>query len=129
MKDHMEDYKAKNYTWGGSVTGRLDNLELARERTDMKCDSVRDVLTSWMVTFEALEMSIGRAAKDVKTIEDWLVPNSQAVIEVQGQIVELLDLSGFRHTNTCVTRVILSGQWMTSTEYFTRNRIYYRVRA
>jgi hypothetical protein len=38
-------------------------------------------------------------------------------------------LSGFRHTNTCVTRVILSGQWMTSTEYFTRNRIYYRVRA
>ena len=92
MKDHMEDYEAKSTTWGGVLQARVDDLELARDRTNEKCDTVREVLTSWMVTFEALEKSIGNTAEDVKTIEDWLTPNSWCVAETQEQIKELTDL-------------------------------------
>jgi hypothetical protein len=49
-------------------------------------------VTSWMVTFEALEGSIGKTAEDVKVIEDWLVPNSCSVIETQEQIASLAEL-------------------------------------
>jgi chromosome segregation ATPase len=92
MKDHMEDYEAKTCTWGGVLQGRVDDLELAKGRTDEKCESIREVLTSWMVTFEALEQSIGRTAEDVKVIEEWLEPNSRCVAETQEQIKELSDL-------------------------------------
>jgi methyl-accepting chemotaxis protein len=92
MKVHMEDYEAKTATWSGVLQGRVDDLELARDRTNEKCDTVREVLTSWMVTFEALEKSIGATAEDVKTIEDWLTPNSRCVAETQEQIKELSDL-------------------------------------
>jgi chromosome segregation ATPase len=91
MKDHLEEER-KNYVWGGGVTERLNFLEQGKERTDAKCDDVREVLTSWMVTFEALETNIGRTAKDVKVIEDWLEPNSRSIIEAQEQIVGLSDL-------------------------------------
>jgi chromosome segregation ATPase len=92
MKDRLEEEDRKNYVWGGGVTERLNFLEQGKERTDAKCDDVREVLTSWMVTFEALEMSIGRTAEDVKVIEEWLEPNPRCVAETQEQIKELSDL-------------------------------------
>jgi hypothetical protein len=45
---------------------RIDDLELVKERTDAKCDSVQEVLTSWMVTFKALETSVGDAVARVQ---------------------------------------------------------------
>jgi hypothetical protein len=92
MKDHLEEEERKSYVWGGGVTERLNFLEQGKERTDAKCDDVREVLTSWMVTFEALEGSIGKTAGDVKVIEDWLEPNSCCIIEAQKQIANLAEL-------------------------------------
>ena len=102
MKVHMEDYEAKTATWSGVLQGRVDDLELARDRTNEKCDTVREVLTSWMVTFEALEKSIGVTAEDVKTIEDWLTPNSRCVAETQEQIKELSDLVKDQASTICL---------------------------
>jgi hypothetical protein len=71
---------------------RLHFLEQGKEVTDGKCDDVREVLTSWMVTFETLEGSIGKTTKDVKVIEDWLEPNSCSIVEAQVEIEKLTDL-------------------------------------
>jgi hypothetical protein len=71
---------------------RLNAVELGNARATEKCDSVQEVLTSWMVTFEDLERSIGRTAEDVKVIEDWLEPNSRSIIEAQEQISSLAEL-------------------------------------
>jgi hypothetical protein len=92
MKVHMEDEERKSYVWGGGVTERLNFLEQGKERTDPKCDDVREVLTSWMVTFKALEGNIGRTAEDAKAIEDWLEPNSCSIIDAQVEIEKLTDL-------------------------------------
>ena len=76
------------FTAGGAVEsehqGRLDNhqerlnaVELASEIAKEKCDSVWEVLTSWMATFEALEGSIGDATTRVHAMEDHLTERSQ----------------------------------------------------
>jgi hypothetical protein len=92
MKDQLEEEGRKDYVWRGGVTERLNFLEQGKETTDSKCDDVREVLTSWMVTFEALEGSIGKTAEDVKVIEDWLEPNSRLIVEAQVEIEKLADL-------------------------------------
>jgi chromosome segregation ATPase len=56
---------------------RIEDLELAKERTDTKCESIREVLTSWMVTFEALETSVGSVATRIQDMEDHLVDRSK----------------------------------------------------
>ena len=56
---------------------RLNVVELASEIAKEKCDSVREVLTSWMVTFEALEKSIADASTRVFAMEDHLTERSQ----------------------------------------------------
>jgi hypothetical protein len=99
VSDMYQDF----FTSGGAMESRFDGtleehhdrlnaVELGNARASEKCDSVREVLTSWMVTFEALETSVGRTAKDVKVIEDWLKPNSRSIVEAQERIVEMSDL-------------------------------------
>jgi hypothetical protein len=99
MKDQLEEEGKKDYVWRGGVTERLHFLEQGKEVTDGKCDDVREVLTSWMVTFEALEGNVGKCFTNtnlvsdrVKDIEDWLEPNSRSIVEAQEQIVSLADL-------------------------------------
>jgi predicted nucleic acid-binding Zn-ribbon protein len=99
VSDMYQDF----FTSGGAMESRFDGMleehhdrlnavELGNARAAEKCDSVREVLTSWMVTFEALEGSIGKTAEDVKVIEDWLEPNSRSIIEAQVEIEKLTDL-------------------------------------
>jgi hypothetical protein len=99
VSDMYQDF----FTSGGAMESRFDGtleehhdrlnaVELGNARAAEKCDSVREVLTSWMVTFEALEGNIGKTAEDVKVIEDWLMPNSCSVIETQEQIASLAEL-------------------------------------
>jgi hypothetical protein len=99
VSDMYQDF----FTSGGAMESRFDGtleehhdrlnaVELGNARAAEKCDSVRDVLTSWMVTFEALEGSIGETAKDVKVIEEWLEPNSRSIVEAQVEIGKLTDL-------------------------------------
>jgi hypothetical protein len=99
VSDMYQDF----FTSGGAMESRFDGtleehhdrlnaMELGNVRAAEKCDSVREVLTSWMVTFEALETSVGRTAEDVKVIEDWLEPNSRSIVEAQEQIAGLADL-------------------------------------
>jgi hypothetical protein len=105
---------------GGAMESRFDGLleghgerlavvEQASGIAAEKCDSVWDVLMSWMVTFEALETNIGKAFENntktherVSIIEDWLEPNSWMVVETQGQIVELLDLVKDQASTICL---------------------------
>jgi hypothetical protein len=99
VSDMYQDF----FTSGGAMESRFDGtleehhdrlnaVELGNGRAAEKCDSVREVLTSWMVTFEALEGSIGDIAKDVKVIKEWLEPNSRSIIEAQVEIEKLTDL-------------------------------------
>ena len=72
---------------GGFVPSeRLNEVELASGITKEKCDSVRDVLTSWMSTFEALETSIGDATTRVVAMEDHLVGRSQSLVDLDSQV-------------------------------------------
>jgi hypothetical protein len=66
---------------------RLNAVELGNARAAEKCDSVREVLTSWMITFEALEGNVGKcfdntnlACDRIKDLEDWLEPNSRSIV-------------------------------------------------
>jgi hypothetical protein len=73
----------------------LDDLKLAKERTDKKCESVREVLTSWMVTFEALETSVGSVTAQAQTLEDnqeWLASHSAAMTEMSNGIREFQEM-------------------------------------
>jgi hypothetical protein len=78
---------------------RLSVVEQASAIAAEKCDSVREVLTSWMMTFEALEGNVAKAFGNtnvtfdrIKDIEDWLMPNSKMVVETQEQIAGLSEL-------------------------------------
>jgi hypothetical protein len=99
VSDMYQDF----FTSGGAMESRFDGtleehhdrlnaVELGNARAAEKCDSVREVLTSWMVTFEVLEGSIGDTAKDVKVIEEWLEPNSRSIVDAQVEIGKLTDL-------------------------------------
>jgi chromosome segregation ATPase len=103
---HYHDF----FTSGGSMESRFEGLidghgerlavvEQASAVAAEKCDSVREVLTSWMMTFEALEGNVGKAFNNsniafnrIKDIEDWLEPNSRSIVEAQEQIASLADL-------------------------------------
>jgi chromosome segregation ATPase len=85
----MEDEVLKPFMEGGYLAredcrileevfrARIEDLELVKERTDTKCESVQEVLTSWMVTFEALETSVGSVATRIQDMEDHLVDRSK----------------------------------------------------
>ena len=65
---------------------RLNEVKLASGITKEKCDSVRDVLTSWMSTFEALETSIRDATTRVVAMEDHLTKRSQSLVDLDSQV-------------------------------------------
>jgi archaellum component FlaC len=106
VSDMYQDF----FTSGGAMESRFDGtLEEHHERLNVveqgnaraaeKCDSVREVLTSWMMTFEALEGNVGKCFANtnlvsdrVKDLEDWLEPNSRSIIEAHEQIASLADL-------------------------------------
>ena len=85
------------FTAGGAMEsdfqGRLDNhqerlnkVELASGIAKEKCDSVRDVLTSWMSTFKALEGSIGDTSTRVFAMEDHLTKRSQSLVDLAKEV-------------------------------------------
>ena len=76
MKDHMEDYEAKMYAYNGIIRGRVDSLELEKGRVEANCATTREVLSSWMVTFETLEKNIADEASRVYAMEDHLEKRS-----------------------------------------------------
>jgi hypothetical protein len=61
---------------------KIDDLEFAKEKTDERCENIWEVLTSWMVTFEALETSVSDAAARVLHMEDHLVTRSKELLEM-----------------------------------------------
>ena len=60
----------------GNLRHRVDSLELEKDRVEANCATVREVLTSWMVTFEALEKSITDESTRVVAMEDHLTERS-----------------------------------------------------
>ena len=65
---------------------RLNEVELASRIAKEKCDSVQDVLMSWMSTFEALEGSIGDATTRVVAMEDHLTERSQHLVDLTSTV-------------------------------------------
>jgi hypothetical protein len=85
LKPYMDDmYRAQedHRVLEESLRDRVDSLELEKDRVEANCASVREVLSSWMVTFEALETSVGNASKDVRHMEDHLVVRSKEFLEM-----------------------------------------------
>ena len=76
MKCHFEELEAKQYLHGGGLTERVNSLKLERTRVEANCATVREVLSSWMVTFEALEKSIADESTRVVAMEDHLTERS-----------------------------------------------------
>ena len=76
MKDHMENSEARIQTWRGIYSGKVDRLELERDRVEANCATTREVLSSWMVSFEALEKSIADESTRVVAMEDHLTERS-----------------------------------------------------
>jgi hypothetical protein len=78
-----------------ALRDRVNNLELAKDQTDKKCESVQEVLTSWMVTFEVLETSVGSVTTRAQTLEDnqeWLASHSAAMTEMSRGIREFQEM-------------------------------------
>jgi chromosome segregation ATPase len=71
-----------------ALRARVDSLELEKDRVEANCANVREVLTSWMVTFEVLETSIGDAAARVQHMEDHLVTRSKELLEMSETIID-----------------------------------------
>ena len=55
---------------------RVDSLKLEKDRVEANCATVREVLSSWMVSFEALEKSIADESTQVVAMEDHLTERS-----------------------------------------------------
>ena len=76
MKRHFEESEAKQYLHGGNIMERVNSLELERNRVEANCATTREVLSSWMVSFEALERSIADESTRVVAMEDHLEKRS-----------------------------------------------------
>ena len=58
LKERIETSEDGIQTWRGIFSRKVDSLELERDRVEANCATTREVLSSWMVSFEALEKSI-----------------------------------------------------------------------
>ena len=92
MKDHMEDYEAKMYTYNSILRGRVDSLELEKERVEANCATTREVLASWMTSFEALEKSIVNESSRVVAMEDHLTERSMDLHNFAKKFEEKMEL-------------------------------------
>ena len=75
LRPYMDDrYRAEENHWifEEDLRSRVDRLELERDRVDANCSTTREVLSSWMTSFEALEKSIADEASRVYAMEDHL---------------------------------------------------------
>ena len=77
LKEHIETSEDGIQTWRGIFSRKVDSLELERDRVEANCATTREVLSSWMVSFEALEKSIADESTQVVAMEDHLTERSQ----------------------------------------------------
>ena len=73
---------------------RVDSLELEKDRVEANCATVWEVLSSWMVTFEALEKSIADEPTRVVAMEDHLTERSQDLHNFGKEFEEKMALIG-----------------------------------
>ena len=79
LKPYMDDmYKAEenHRILEEDLRSRVDRLELEKDRVEANCASTREVLSSWMTSFEALEKSIADESSRVVAMEDHLTERS-----------------------------------------------------
>ena len=73
---------------------RVNSLELERDWVESNCAAVREVLSSWMVSFEALEKSIADESTRVVAMEDHLTERSQDLHNFSKEFEEKMALIG-----------------------------------
>ena len=71
---------------------RVDSLELEKDRVEANCATVREVLSSWMVTFEALEKNIADKSTWVIAMEDHLTERSMDLHDFGKKFEEKMEL-------------------------------------
>ena len=76
LRERIESSESGIMTWRGIFSRKVDALELERDRVEANCATTREVLSSWMVSFEALEKSIADEASRVYAMEDHLEKRS-----------------------------------------------------
>ena len=76
MMDCIEDSENGIQTWRGIFSHKVDSLELERDRVEANCATTREVLSSWIDTFEALVKSIADESTRVVAMEDHLTERS-----------------------------------------------------
>ena len=79
LKPYMDDrYRAEenHRILEEDLRSRVDRLELERDRVEANCATTREVLSSWMTSFEALEKSIADESSRVVAMEDHLTERS-----------------------------------------------------
>ena len=77
-----------------SLRDRVGSLELEKVRVEANCATVQEVLSSWMVTFEALEKSIADESTRVVAMEDHLTERSQDLHNFGKEFEEKMALIG-----------------------------------
>ena len=92
MKDHQENFEAKLYEYNGILRGRVDSLELEKTMVEANCATTREVLSSWMISFEALEKSIVDESTRVIAMEDHLTERSQDLYNFAKKFEEKMEL-------------------------------------
>ena len=76
LRDRVESSESGIMTWRGIFSNKVDRLELERDRVEANCETTREVLSSWMVSFKALEKSIADESSQVVAMEDHLTERS-----------------------------------------------------
>ena len=72
LKERIETAEEGISTWRGIFSHKVDAIELEQTRVEANCVTTREVLSSWMTSFEALEKSIADEASRVYAMEDHL---------------------------------------------------------
>ena len=92
LKERIETSEDGMMTWRGIFSRKVDALELERDRVDANCATTREVLSSWMTSFEALEKSIADEASRVFAMEDHLTERSQDLHNFAKKFEEKMEL-------------------------------------
>ena len=92
LRDCLKNSEARIQTWRGIYSGKVDRLELERDRVEANCATTWEVLSSWMVSFEALEKSIADESTRVVAMEDHLTERSMDLHNFGKKFEEKMDL-------------------------------------
>ena len=92
LKERIETSEEGISTWRGIFSHKVDAIKLEQTRVEANCVTTREVLSSWMTSFEALEKSIADESTRVVAMEDHLTERSQDLYNFAKKFEEKMEL-------------------------------------